>query len=375
MTWELPTDILSHTDGVTVPSDQTDELLEALATLSAPCNEESAVVAPQAVRYELTPCDGVRMKAFRGIEFDLMQMLSVDNVRIEAPTPGRNTIGIELPRRDRATVYLGDITPASSQPLNAAVGVDMTGRVVVLPIASYPHLLVAGRSGGGKSVLLHSILCSLLSTHTPNELELIIVDPKAVEGAMYEGVPHVSNLVYDAQEAIDVLWGMVESMETTYRCMRRYGARDLDELNAKLMLNGEQPIPRRLCVVDECADLMMQSKSKVESAMVRLGQKGRAAGFHVIVATQSPRAQVITGLLKANLPARIALATSNALDSRIILDSNGAENLLGRGDALLDNGIDGQLHRFQTAWAPSSDVEAIVDHWRAQTNARETVMV
>lgn len=369
-TWELPpTDLLSGADAVTVPEDCTDALLEALARLGAPCNEESATVAPQAVRYELVPCDGVRMKAFRGIEEDLMQRLSVDHVRIEAPTPGRHTIGIELPRKNRAIVYLGDVVPAASKPLSAAVGVDMNGRPVVLPIAEFPHLLIAGRSGGGKSVLLHSILCSLLATHTPDELELIIVDPKSVEGAMYEGLPHASNVVYDAHQAIGVLWGMVEQMETTYRCMRRYGARDLDELNAQLALEGEQPIPRRLCVIDEAADLMMQSKSRVESAMVRLGQKGRAAGFHVIVATQSPRANVITGLLKANLPARIALATSSALDSRIILDQNGAEHLLGRGDALIDDGISGTLQRFQTAWAPSSDVEAMVDWWRSQNHA------
>jgi len=365
--WELPPNhVLSHAAGVSLPEDRTDDLLRALAVLGVASNEGEAQVAPQAVRYELLPADGVRMRDYRGIERDLMQMLGVPSVRIEAPTPGRHSIGIELPRRNRATVYLGDIAPAASVPLHAAVGVDMNGRPLVLPIADFPHLLVAGRSGGGKSVLLHALLCSLLAHHTPDQLELILVDPKMVEASAYEGLPHVSNLVYDASEAVDVLWGMVAAMETTYRCMHRYGARDLDELNARLQKGGEAAIPRRLCVVDELADLMMQSKARVESAIVRLGQKGRAAGFHLVLATQSPRMQVVSGLIKANMSARIALATASALDSRVILDANGAEQLLGRGDALLDDGVAGELRRFQTAWTSPDDVATMVDWWRAQ---------
>lgn len=376
MAWELPPDsVLTHADSVSLPEDRTDDLLRSLAILGATSNEDDVQVAPQAMRYELAPCDGVRMRAFRGIEDDLKQMLGVEKIRIEAPTPGRRTVGIELPRSPRSTIYLGDVAPAASVPLHASVGVDMTGRPLVLPLAEFPHLLVAGRSGGGKSVMLHAILCSLLAHHTPEQLELILVDPKSVEAAAYEDLPHASNVVYDASDAIDVLWGMVESMEATYRVMRQYGVRELDDLNARLKDEGEVPIPRRLCVVDELADLMMQSRSRVESAIVRLGQKGRAAGFHLILATQSPRMQVVTGLIKANLPARLAVATASALDSRVILDANGAETLLGRGDALLDDGVSGNLVRFQGAWTSSEDVARMVEWWQRQVTSAEEAVV
>ena len=366
--WTLPSlDLLSRSWASDEAEDRSADLLEALALLGATCNVSSVVVAPQAVRYELTPARGVRMRSFHGLEADVMQMLGVTGVRIEAPTPGLTTVGIELPRRDRAIVNLADGVGDASQPLTAAVGVDLNGDVVTLPISSYPHLLIAGRSGGGKSVLLHSILASLLMSHTPDDLQLTLIDTKMVESQMYEGLPHVTAIVHDADRAVRVLGGLVEKMEQTYELMRECGARDLLELNVMLEEQGIAPIPRRLCVIDEASDLMMTAKAKVESSIVRLGQLGRAAGFHVIVATQSPRANVITGMLKANLTARIGLATSNALDSRIILDQNGCESLLGKGDALLDDGIDGSVRRFQTAWAPTQDVEAIVGHWKDQS--------
>lgn len=370
MSWTLPpNDLLTRSGDVIVPEDRTDDLLHALALLGATSNEDSVQIAPQAVRYELTPCSGVRMKAYRGIDDDLMQMLGIGSVRIEAPSPGRTTVGVEIPRAQRATIHLGDVAGAAQGPLRAAVGVDMEGKTVTLSLADYPHLLVAGRSGGGKSVLLHNILCSLLTTHTPDELELILIDPKSVEAAHYEGLPHASNITYDPDHAVDVLWGMVNAMETTYNCMLRYGARSLDELNLALVREGADPIPRRLCVIDEMADLVMRSRARVESAIVRLGQKGRAAGFHLILATQTPRKDVVSGIIKANLTARIALATASALDSRIILDANGAEALLGQGDALLDDGLSGTTRRFQSAYASTEDVRAVVDWWAGQTAA------
>lgn len=361
-----PADLLSCSAGAGFHHYDSAPLLEALATLGATSNVADVITAPQAVRVEVEPCDKIRMRAFRGIEADLMQMLSIPAVRIEAPTPGKTTVGVELPRAERATIYLGDVVNRSQAPLRAAVGVGLDGSPVVLDLASYPHLLVAGRSGGGKSSVLHALLCSLLSVCTPADLELILVDTKMTELSIYEGLPHCSNVVYNPDRAIDVLWGMVDSMRTTYRCMRDYGARTLDELNTALRARGKDPIPRRVLVCDELADLMMTGRGKVESAVVSLGQLGRAAGFHLVLATQSPRVQVCTGLIKANLVARMALSTSSALDSRVILDINGAEDLLGRGDFLLDDGQSGKLVRGQAAWCPTEDVEAMVSWWKAQ---------
>jgi S-DNA-T family DNA segregation ATPase FtsK/SpoIIIE len=364
--WTLPSlDLLSRSHDTSVARDRAEELLEALAELGATCNVESVTIAPQAIRFELAPERGIRMRDFKGIEADLMQRLALPTVRIQAPTPGASTVGIEIPRKDRQTVSLGDVISDAAQPLTAAVGVDMAGDVVTLPISTYPHLLIAGQSGGGKSVLLHSILCSLLASHTPDELEVILIDTKIVESAAYEGVPHVSHIAQDARRAVSVLNGLVGTMEATYRAMGQHGARTLDELNAILIGRGELPIPRRLLVVDEVADLMAQAKNSVETAITRIGAKGRSAGIHIIVATQSPRANVITGALKANLSARIALKTSSALESRIIIDQAGAEDLLGRGDAILDDG-QGNTTRFQTAWSSNEDIAGLVNHWKNQ---------
>jgi DNA segregation ATPase FtsK/SpoIIIE, S-DNA-T family len=369
MTWELPTNILSCGAGVERAADRGEALLEALARLGAPCNAESRTVAPQAVRYELEPCDGVRMKSFRAVEPDLMQMLGIDSVRIQAPTPGRHTVGIELPRDDRQMVYLGDLAQPHNSQLAATVGVDITGKPLTIDIAELPHLLIGGQSGGGKSVMLHALICSLLTQKTPDELELILIDPKMVEAAAYEGLPHVTNLVYNPMRAVEVLLGAAAQMDAVYDCIRAEGFRNLEEWNAKLRATGQRPIPRRLIVVDEVADLVMQAKGNVESAMIRLGQKGRAAGFHVVLATQSPRVQVVTGLLKANMTGRLALSTASALDSRIILDTNGAEGLLGRGDLLYNDGASIGLKRAQAAFVSREEVSALVEHWACQTNA------
>jgi S-DNA-T family DNA segregation ATPase FtsK/SpoIIIE len=344
-------------------SDDAQMLLESLARLGCPCELDSVQEAPQTVRYALRPAAGVRMKSFRGIEPDLMIALSASSVRVECPVPGTATVGVELPRRDRAVVGLEDVIGAAEAPLRASIGVDVAGDPVVLDVGAAPHVLVAGRTGGGKSVLLHSILASLLTIHDPSTLEVILVDPKRNELSLWEDAPHVSAAVYDPGDAIDALWDMVASMETCYRVLQQYRARSLAELNAMLARDGEAPIPYRVLVCDETADLMMTGKGKVESAMVRLGQKGRAAGYHTILATQSPRVSVISGLLKANLPTRIALATSTALDSRIILDRSGAESLLGKGDGLLDDGVDGTLRRFQTAMVTSDEIASIIGRW------------
>jgi S-DNA-T family DNA segregation ATPase FtsK/SpoIIIE len=368
MTWGLPDEhLLTRSAASQQAEDRSAELLDVLARLGAPCNlEENPRVAPQLCRYELAPAKGVRMRDFRGLEPDVMQALGVESVRIDAPTPGRRTVGVEIPRRERATVYLGDVLAAAQTPLRAAVGMDSAGAPLVLDLASYPHTLVAGRSGGGKTVLLHAVVASLLATHTPDELEMVLVDVKQVEFSRWEGAPHVSHVVYRADRAIDVLWGMATRMDEVYGYMRQRGCRSLDELNTLLIGEGEPPVPRRLLICDELADLMMTGRGRVESAVVRLGQLGRAAGFHLVLATQSPRAQVCTGLIKANLTARVALATASALDSRIVLDQNGAESLLGRGDALIDDGQSGILRRFQTAWTSREDIDSLVEWWQAQ---------
>lgn len=367
-TWILPSpDLLARSDASTSAPDYSEQLLETLAELGATSNITSVHVAPQAIRYELAPCAGIRTKNYRGIEQDIMIALGVENVRIEAPTPGARTVGVEIPRKDRASVTLGDVAQFASAPLSAAVGVDMAGDPVVIDIAALPHLLIAGRSGGGKSVSIHAILCSILQHASPDELEILLIDPKMAELCDYAELPHVVKVAYDPDEAVDWLWGMVDSMEATYQALYERGCRTLDELNNQLRAEGQPIVRRRLIVCDELSDLMMRSKSKVESAMVRLGQKGRAAGFSVIVCTQSPRRECVTGMLKSNLPGRLALATSSALESRIILDQMGAENLMGQGDALYDDGVSGSLKRLQVAWCSPSDVQATCDWWIDQT--------
>lgn len=248
--------------------------------------------------------------------------------------------------------------------LNFPLGIDTSNNIIHCNIAEAPHILVAGETGAGKSVCLHSIICSLLMTTTPADLLLHLTDTKSVELTVYDDIPNlIAPVVTDAFEAVENFHALVDMMEKRYKIAREYGAKSLDELNHKLPYSDR--FPYILVVVDEVADLIMLSKREVEECIVRIAQKARAVGIHLILATQSPRREIITGILKCNLPTRIGFSTTSSLDSRIIMDSMGCEKLLGNGDALFSDQGRAPI-RFQSPYISSDEIESIVNHWQSQ---------
>lgn len=313
------------------------ELLVAkLCSLGVPTALSRVVEGPSIIRAELLPGDSVKMRDYRRLDRadDLAYALAVRNVRVMAPMPGTSKVAVEFPRDERQLVRLDDL-PAADPPLCAPLGLDPDGQPVMLALQEAPHLLIAGQTGAGKSNMIHAILCSLLSALSPDELQLCLIDVKRVELGCYENVTHVqAKIADDPYLAISHLQGLIEAMERRYLLLQEAGARDLSECNAMLKAAGLAPIPFLVCVVDELAELMMASRKEAETLIVRLLQKGRAAGIHLILATQSPRVEVVTGLLKVNCPSRIAFSVPTMTDSRVVLDQNGAEKLLGKGDGL-----------------------------------------
>jgi S-DNA-T family DNA segregation ATPase FtsK/SpoIIIE len=341
--------------------------------LGVQCAAQRVVVGPTTTRVELTTDPGVPLRDFTKLEraSDLAYWLGAESVRIEAPIPGRSAVGVELSNAERRQVSLGDVCRHVRAPLTCALGLDGDNYVVTLDIARAPHLLIAGVTGGGKSVLLRTLLCGLLMRAGPDQLGIVLCDPKGTELAVFEGLPHLYGApAVEVDSCISSLWWAVAEMDARYRLLHRYKARDLDEYNES---TPEGYVPRALVVVDELGDLMMRSRKEVESAIVRIGQKGRAAGVHMVLATQSPKREVVTGLIRANLPARIGLRTSTAIDSRIVLERSGCEALLGEGDALLDSGKSSALTRFQSAYTPTETIKEIVEAWKIQAPTEEEV--
>ncbi len=353
---------------------QADVLVEALSHFQVTAQVESIMQGPAVTQFEITVGHGTKVSKIRNLADDLKLALAAKDIRIQAPIPGKSSIGIEIPNRIARAVRLSEVTNSESfieseSPLEAALGLDLTGKPVTIDLRKMPHGLIAGATGSGKSVCINSILVSLLYKAAPHELKLMLIDPKMVELAPFNHIPHlVSPVITDVKAATAALKWAVEEMERRYQLFAHAGVRDLPRYNKLAESNGDYSLklPYILIVIDELADLMMMSPADVEEAICRIAQKARACGIHLIVATQRPSVDVITGLIKSNIPTRIAFAVSSQVDSRTILDSQGAERLLGRGDMLyLGNGMSAPI-RLQGTFVTDDEIEEIVDHVRSQ---------
>ena len=349
-------------------------LIEALQSHQIQAQVESIVQGPAVTQFEITVAAGTKVSKVRNLSDDIKLALAAKDIRIDAPIPGKRTIGIEIPNRIARAVRLSEVTDSevfqqSDSPLEAALGLDLNGKPVTLDLRKMPHGLIAGATGSGKSVCINSILVSLLYKADPHELKLMLIDPKMVELAPFNRIPHlVSPVITDVKAATAALKWAVDEMERRYALFMHAGVRDITRYNSQAEKAGQhaQKMPYLLIVIDELADLMMMSPADVEEAICRIAQKARACGIHLIVATQRPSVDVITGLIKSNIPTRIAFAVSSAVDSRTILDGQGAERLLGRGDMLyLGNGMSAPV-RLQGTFVTDDEIEEIIDYVRSQ---------
>jgi DNA segregation ATPase FtsK/SpoIIIE, S-DNA-T family len=346
------------------------QLVEALANFGVEARVVGMVTGPRVTRYELQLAAGIKVNRVSQLRDDLAYALATTEIRILAPIPGKQAVGVEVPNLSANLVTLGDIyaePPSGSSPLTAWLGKDISGHGVACDLARMPHLLIAGTTGSGKSGCINAILCSILLRATPDDVRMILVDPKRVELNHYESIPHLlTPVVTNMKNASLVLQNVVREMETRYETMGAAKARNLAELNASRAELGRDTLPHILVVIDELADMMMVSPAEVEDAIIRLAQKSRAVGIHLVLATQSPRVDVITGMIKANVPSRIAFAVSSQTDSRVILDTGGAEALLGQGDMLYKPLGTSKLQRIQGAYISESETRDIVDACRRQ---------
>ena len=346
-------------------------LVEALAEFGVQAEMTNAVSGPRITRYELKLAPGTKVSKVSALRDDLAYALAAnDEIRILAPIPGKQAVGVEVPNPNSRMVTLGDVFrdfPEGTGPLAAWMGLDIGGKAVFLDIARMPHLLIAGSTGTGKSVCLNALLASILLRATPEELRMVMIDPKKVELNHYEGIPHLlTPVVTNMKNATAVLSNMVGEMESRYELMGASRARNLNDWNTIRRGQGLSVVPHILVVIDELADLMMVAPGEVEDAIIRLAQKSRAVGIHLMLATQRPSVDVITGMIKANVPSRIAFAVSSQVDSRVVLDSGGAESLLGNGDMLFRPVGTSRLQRLQGAYVGEDEILAITDHWRRQ---------
>jgi S-DNA-T family DNA segregation ATPase FtsK/SpoIIIE len=346
------------------------QLVEALSHFNVEARLVGTVSGPHVTRYELRLAPGIKMSKVATLKDDLAYALAAEQVRILAPIPGKQAVGVEVPNRVRTMVHLGDVfqdAPKGWSPLSVWLGKDIAGKAIGTDLAKQPHILIAGTTGSGKSGCVNSMLSSVLLHASPNEVRLVLVDPKRVELNHYEGIPHLlTPVVTSPRLAANVLSNLIKEMEERYSVMSRSKTRNLVELNRVRMRSGEAPLPYILCVIDELADLMMVAPADVEDSIIRLAQKSRAVGIHLVLATQRPSADVITGMIKANVPARIAFAVSSQTDSRVILDQNGAESLLGQGDMLFRPAGESRTARIQGAFIAEEEIERLTDHWRKQ---------
>lgn len=328
-------------------------------------------VGPTVTRFELSPDMGVKVSKITNLTDDLKLSLAAKEIRIEAPIPGKHTIGIEVPNKISRPVYLRDIIDQPSfivanSPLTAALGLDITGKPIMTDIKKMPHGLIAGATGSGKSVCINTFIISLLYKARPEEVKLLLIDPKMVELSPYNGIPHlISPVITDVKAATQALKWAVDEMERRYELFAHSGVRDISKFNEKCEMQ-EQKLPYIVIIIDELADLMMMAPADVEEAIARIAQKARACGIHLLIATQRPSVDVITGLIKANVPTRIAFSVSSQIDSRTIIDISGAERLLGKGDMLFVANGTAKPVRIQGAFITDEEIEKVVDHVRTQ---------
>ena len=347
---------------------------EALVTCLAHFGVEATVIGtisgPRVTRYELQLAPGTKVGKVANLKDDLSYALATTEIRILAPIPGKQAVGVEVPNLSPNLVTLGDIyddLPQTASPLSVWLGKDISGASVWADLARMPHILIAGTTGSGKSGCINTILTSILLRATPDEARLILIDPKRIELNYYESIPHLlTPVVSSPKEASAVLLNVVTEMERRYERLSQVRARNLPEANRAFRKRGEDELPYLLVVIDELADLMMVSPQEVEDSIIRLAQKSRAVGIHLVLATQRPSVDVITGMIKANVPSRIAFAVSSQTDSRVILDANGAESLLGQGDMLFKPLGTSRLQRVQGAFVTEDEIALIVEQTRVQ---------
>ncbi|MFC6039159.1 DNA translocase FtsK [Paenisporosarcina macmurdoensis] len=353
---------------------QADRLIEALSYFQVKADIIQMVQGPAVTQFEMTVGQGTKVSKIRNLADDLKLALAAKDIRIQAPIPGKSSIGIEIPNQTSRPVRLSEVVGSanfkdSDSPLEAALGLDLTGKPVTIDLRKMPHGLIAGATGSGKSVCINSILISLLYKATPKELNLLLIDPKMVELAPFNHIPHlVSPVITDVKAATAALKWAVEEMERRYQLFAHTGVRDITRYNAMAEEKRQfaQKLPYLLIVIDELADLMMMAPTEVEESICRIAQKARACGIHLVVATQRPSVDVITGLIKANIPTRIAFSVSSQIDSRTILDVQGAERLLGRGDMLYQgNGMSAPI-RLQGTYVTDEEMDKIIEHARSQ---------
>jgi S-DNA-T family DNA segregation ATPase FtsK/SpoIIIE len=376
--WEMPdaSKLLTRSTGEQSRPDTAGQaqtataLVEALGHFGVQAKVIGTVAGPHITRYELRLAPGIKVAKVAQLKDDLAYALAATDIRILAPIPGKQAVGVEVPNLHRRMVRLGDVfqqPPKDWSPLTVWLGKDVAGKAIGADLAKMPHLLVAGTTGAGKSGAINAMLASVLLRASPHEVRLVLVDPKQVELNHYESIPHLlTPVITSPRMAANALQNLVKEMETRYGIMSLARTRGLVELNKARAKRGEAPLPYILCVIDELADLMMVAPADVEDSIIRLAQKARAVGIHLVLATQSPRVDVITGMIKANVPSRIAFSVSSQTDSRVILDQNGAESLLGQGDMLFSPVGTSRLQRIQGAYIDERQIAKLTDMWRRQ---------
>jgi len=357
--------------GAKAVTEKAQQLQKTLHSFGVAAKVVDYSVGPAITRFELKPAEGVRVNKIANLADDIALNLAAETIRIEAPIPGKQAVGIEIPNKEKESVPLRDVIESeefedNNSKLSVALGKDVAGKVVLADIAKMPHVLIAGSTGSGKSVCINTIITSIIFNSKPSEVKLVMVDPKVVELSVYNGIPHLLiPVVTDPRKAAGALAWAVQEMDHRYNLFAEKGVRDLKGYNASLERETEDgttgKLPQIVIIVDELADLMMVASKEVEDSICRLAQKARAAGMHLVIATQRPSVDVITGLIKANVPSRIAFAVSSQIDSRTILDQVGAEKLLGKGDMLFYPASASKPIRVQGAFVSDNEVEKVVD--------------
>ncbi|MET1232456.1 MAG: DNA translocase FtsK, partial [Candidatus Limnocylindrales bacterium] len=345
---------------------------EKLRSFSIPATVTATNVGPVVTQYEVRPDAHIKLSRIEGLADDLAMALAARTIRIEAPIPGKDVVGIEIPNHSSELVGFRELIDdanmlAATGKLTFALGRDVSGKAYAVDLAKMPHLLIAGATGSGKSVCVNALITSLLMGATPDEVQLVLVDLKRVELAPYDGLPHLlTNVIVEANDAKAALHWAVSEMEERYKALASKTERNIAAYNASPKVAREERKPYIVVVIDELADLIMREGRKVEDPIVKIAQKARAVGIHLVLATQRPSVNVVTGLIKANVPSRIAFAMSSNIDSRTVLDQPGAEDLIGRGDMLYQPADLPRPVRLQGVFVSDAEVQAVTAHWRAQ---------